>query len=41
MRGLITKGRFTREEEGFTLIEMTVTITLWIAILFALLASST
>ena len=36
MKALIMKARFLREERGFTLTEMMVTLVIWIAVLFAL-----
>jgi prepilin-type N-terminal cleavage/methylation domain-containing protein len=36
MKALIMKARFLRDERGFTLTEMMVTLVIWIAVLFAL-----
>jgi type II secretory pathway pseudopilin PulG len=36
MKALIMKARFLREERGFTLTEMMVTLVIWIVVLFAL-----
>jgi competence protein ComGC len=36
MRALIVKERFLRGERGFTLVEMLVTLVIWIMVLFAL-----
>ena len=36
MRAVVTKERFLREQRGFTLMEMMITMVIWIVMLFAL-----